>query len=61
MMRMFRTDKIIDIIGEVRKIVRKKFNLVSNFPQRAFSGDESENLEELGFYPSENLHIQIIQ
>lgn len=41
MMRMFRTDKIIDIIGEVRKIVRKKFNLVSNFPQRTFSGDES--------------------
>lgn len=43
--KMFKSDKIIDIISELRKVVRIKFNLMANFPKRIFNGEEVENLE----------------
>lgn len=38
--RMFKSDKIIDIITELRKVIKSKFNLMTNFPKRTFSEDE---------------------
>lgn len=37
---MFKTDKIIDIFTELRKVIKSKFNLMTNFPKRVYTGNE---------------------
>lgn len=36
---MFKTDKIIDVLAEMRKIVKSKFNLMTNFPKKIYDGN----------------------
>lgn len=58
MLQMFRHDKIADVVGEVRKVCRAKFNLMSNYPRRSYNELEDQDLEALGFFPNAHLHIQ---
>ena len=58
MLKMFKDSKIIDVVIEIRKIVRTEFKIMSNYPRRSYDEMEEQNLEELGFYPNVNLHLQ---